>query len=103
MGLPDSAAAPGHGRDVPKDAPDAPKGQKDLDSAPLERALRAWVDGEVRFDAGSRGADSTDGSNYRRVLVLGYPDICAAADDVPRLLEHSGAASPRTSSATSRT
>jgi FAD/FMN-containing dehydrogenase len=33
----------------------------------LEAALRAEVDGEVRFDAGSRGAYATDGSNYRQV------------------------------------
>ncbi|MBC2904734.1 FAD-binding and (Fe-S)-binding domain-containing protein [Streptomyces cupreus] len=34
-----------------------------------EAALRRRVDGEVRFDAGSRGAYSTDGSNYRQVPV----------------------------------
>ncbi|MCF3124367.1 FAD-binding oxidoreductase [Streptomyces arenae] len=33
----------------------------------LEAALRDEVGGEVRFDAGSRGAYSTDGSNYRQV------------------------------------
>ena len=33
----------------------------------LERDLRAAVDGEVRFDPGSRGAYSTDSSNYRQV------------------------------------
>ncbi|MEU8437646.1 FAD-linked oxidase C-terminal domain-containing protein [Streptomyces sp. NPDC029216] len=38
-----------------------------VDLAGLERALRAEVDGEVRFDAGSRGAYSTDASNYRQV------------------------------------
>nr|WP_318216622.1 FAD-linked oxidase C-terminal domain-containing protein [Streptomyces sp. SCL15-6] len=35
----------------------------------LEAALRAAVDGEVRFDAGSRGAYATDGSNYRQVPI----------------------------------
>ncbi|MFI5683281.1 FAD-binding and (Fe-S)-binding domain-containing protein [Streptomyces sp. NPDC051636] len=35
----------------------------------LEAALRAEVDGEVRFDAGSRGAYATDGSNYRQVPI----------------------------------
>ncbi|MFE3215673.1 FAD-binding and (Fe-S)-binding domain-containing protein [Streptomyces antimycoticus] len=35
----------------------------------LEKALRESVDGEVRFDAGSRGAYSTDGSNYRQVPI----------------------------------
>jgi FAD/FMN-containing dehydrogenase/Fe-S oxidoreductase len=33
----------------------------------LEAALRAEADAEVRFDAGSRGAYATDGSNYRQV------------------------------------
>lgn len=33
----------------------------------LEADLAAAVDGEVRFDAGSRGAYSTDSSNYRQV------------------------------------
>src|SRR3954452_24209484 len=37
------------------------------DLAGLEAALRAGVEGEVRFDAGSRGAYATDGSNYRQV------------------------------------
>ncbi|MFI0228538.1 FAD-binding and (Fe-S)-binding domain-containing protein [Streptomyces sp. NPDC017086] len=36
------------------------------DSSGLEAALHAEVDGEVRFDAGSRGAYATDGSNYRQ-------------------------------------
>ena len=35
----------------------------------LERTLRERVDGEVRFDAGSRGAYSTDASNYRQVPI----------------------------------
>lgn len=37
------------------------------DLTALERALRDRVDGEVRFDSGSRGAYVTDGSNYRQV------------------------------------
>ncbi|GGV14730.1 dimethylmenaquinone methyltransferase [Streptomyces filipinensis] len=37
------------------------------DMSGLESALCAEVDGEVRFDAGSRGAYATDGSNYRQV------------------------------------
>src|SRR5579875_543907 len=40
-----------------------------VDPGPLETALRAAVDGEVRFDAGSRGAYSTDASNYRQVPI----------------------------------
>jgi FAD/FMN-containing dehydrogenase len=35
----------------------------------LEEALRDRVDGEVRFDAGSRGAYSTDASNFRQVPI----------------------------------
>ncbi|MFJ7021453.1 FAD-binding and (Fe-S)-binding domain-containing protein [Streptomyces sp. NPDC101117] len=35
----------------------------------LERELRERVDGEVRFDAGTRAAYSTDGSNYRQVPI----------------------------------
>jgi FAD/FMN-containing dehydrogenase/Fe-S oxidoreductase len=38
-----------------------------VDVVELEAALREAVDGEVRFDAGSRGAYATDGSNYRQV------------------------------------
>jgi FAD/FMN-containing dehydrogenase/Fe-S oxidoreductase len=37
--------------------------------ASLERDLRQRVDGEVRFDPGSRGAYSTDASNYRQVPI----------------------------------
>ena len=40
-----------------------------LDVAGLEAALRDQVDAEVRFDAGSRGAYATDGSNYRQVPI----------------------------------
>ncbi len=35
----------------------------------LERDLRGRVDGEVRFDAGTRAAYSTDASNFRQVPV----------------------------------
>ncbi len=37
------------------------------DLSRLKRDLRAEVDGEVRFDAGTRGAYSTDASNFRQV------------------------------------
>ncbi|PKV83708.1 FAD-binding and (Fe-S)-binding domain-containing protein [Streptomyces sp. TLI_146] len=37
--------------------------------SPLERALRDRVDGEVRFDPGSRAAYATDASNYRQVPI----------------------------------
>jgi len=39
------------------------------DGSALEAALRANVEGEVRFDAGSRAAYSTDASNYREVPI----------------------------------
>src|SRR6201995_2540971 len=41
-------------------------GPPPADAGALERDLRRRVDGEVRFDAGSRGAYSTDASNYRQ-------------------------------------
>jgi FAD/FMN-containing dehydrogenase len=40
-----------------------------VDAGALERDLRQQVDGEVRSDAGSRGAYSTDASNYRQVPI----------------------------------
>ncbi|MFI1164651.1 FAD-binding and (Fe-S)-binding domain-containing protein [Streptomyces sp. NPDC020801] len=40
-----------------------------VDVPGLEAALREAVDAEVRFDAGSRGAYVTDGSNYRQVPI----------------------------------
>ncbi|MFB8758831.1 FAD-binding and (Fe-S)-binding domain-containing protein [Streptomyces nigra] len=43
--------------------------QPETDVHALERELSERVDGEVRFDAGSRAAYSTDGSNYRQVPI----------------------------------
>jgi FAD/FMN-containing dehydrogenase len=40
-----------------------------VDVVALERDLRAAVDGEIRFDAGSRGAYSTDASNFRQIPI----------------------------------
>ena len=40
-----------------------------VDVAALERDLAAAVDGEVRFDAGSRAAYSTDASNFRQIPI----------------------------------
>ncbi|MFI1179726.1 FAD-binding and (Fe-S)-binding domain-containing protein [Streptomyces sp. NPDC020799] len=55
-----------------------------VDTAALEAALRRRVDGEVRFDPGSRGAYVTDGSNYRQVpLGVVVPhDVEAGAETV---------------------
>ncbi|MGH3906578.1 MAG: hypothetical protein ACRDTE_20715 [Pseudonocardiaceae bacterium] len=41
----------------------------DLDFHALECELTARVHGEVRFDAGTRGAYVTDASNYRQVPI----------------------------------
>jgi FAD/FMN-containing dehydrogenase/Fe-S oxidoreductase len=56
----------------------------------LEHDLRRRVDGEVRFDAGSRGAYSTDASNYRQVPVgVVVPrTVEAAAETVAVCAEH---------------
>src|SRR3954469_145106 len=43
--------------------------QPNLDVTSLERALRRHVEGEVRFDRGSRALYATDGSNYRQVPI----------------------------------
>ena len=47
--------------------PPSPSSQPD--AAALERALRARVAGEVRFDRGTRAAYSADASNYRQVPI----------------------------------
>ena len=39
------------------------------DAVTLERELRATIEGEVRFDRGSRAAYSMDASNYRQIPV----------------------------------
>lgn len=54
------------------------------DVAELQAALSRDVRGEVRFDAGSRGAYATDGSNYRQVPigVVVPRDIEAGAEAV---------------------
>lgn len=60
----------------------------DVDVGALERDLAAAVDGEVRFDPGSRGAYSTDASNYRQtpigVVVPRSVDAAVAAVEVCR-------------------
>ncbi|SDY32611.1 FAD/FMN-containing dehydrogenase [Modestobacter sp. DSM 44400] len=61
-----------------------------VDVSALERDLAARVDGEVRFDAGSRGAYSTDASNYRQVPigVVVPRTVEAAAEAVAVCREH---------------
>jgi FAD/FMN-containing dehydrogenase/Fe-S oxidoreductase len=58
--------------------------------AALERDLRDRVDGEVRFDAGTRAAYSTDASNFRQVPigVVVPRSVEAAVDAVAVCREH---------------
>ncbi|MFE2266323.1 FAD-binding and (Fe-S)-binding domain-containing protein [Streptomyces griseosporeus] len=60
----------------------------DVDASALAAALRERVDGEVRFDAGSRAAYSTDASNFRQtpigVVVPRTPEAAAEAVAVAR-------------------
>ncbi len=56
----------------------------------LERALRERVDGEVRFDTGTRATYSTDSSNFRQVpigVVVPYT-VEAAAEAVAVCRDH---------------
>ncbi|PZH20788.1 FAD-binding oxidoreductase [Streptomyces sp. NTH33] len=63
-----------------------------VDVAGLEAALRETVDGEVRFDAGSRGAYVTDGSNYRQVPIgVVVPRTVEAGADAVRVCARFGA------------
>jgi FAD/FMN-containing dehydrogenase/Fe-S oxidoreductase len=57
----------------------------DVDVVSLARALKYRIEGEVRFDEGSRALYATDASNYRQVpLGVVVPrtaeDVCAAID-----------------------
>ena len=40
-----------------------------VDASGLEQELRRRLQGEVRFDAGSRAAYTVDGSNYRQAPI----------------------------------
>jgi FAD/FMN-containing dehydrogenase/Fe-S oxidoreductase len=60
--------------------PEARESSAGVDVRALEDALRRTVRGEVRFDAGSRAAYSTDGSNYRQVPIGVV--VPATTDDV---------------------
>ena len=61
-----------------------------VDAAALAAALAARVDGEVRFDAGSRGAYATDASNFRQVPigVVVPRSVDAAVETVAVCREH---------------
>ncbi|MFD7711420.1 FAD-binding and (Fe-S)-binding domain-containing protein [Streptomyces sp. NPDC059786] len=67
-----------------------PSAQVDADA--LERELGARVDGEVRFDAGTRAAYSTDGSNYRQVPIgVVVPRTVEAAAEAVAVCREQGA------------
>jgi FAD/FMN-containing dehydrogenase/Fe-S oxidoreductase len=61
-----------------------------LDPDALERALKDRVDGEVRFDDGTRAAYSTDASNFRQVPigVVVPREVDAAAAAIAVCREH---------------
>ena len=44
-------------------------GWRYVDEVELAAQLRAGIEGDVRFDAGSRALYATDGSNYRQVPI----------------------------------
>ena len=56
-------------RPVPQPLPGGQGGNVPVDSRGLERDLRHALEGEVRFDDGSRALYATDASNYRQVPI----------------------------------
>ena len=63
-----------------------------IDVNGLQRALRDGVDGEVRFDPGTRGAYSTDASNFRQVPIgVVIPRNVEAAVAAVAICHHFGA------------
>ncbi|WP_340373885.1 FAD-linked oxidase C-terminal domain-containing protein [Streptomyces sp. SS7] len=64
----------------------------DVDVAALTAALAEEADAEVRFDAGSRGAYATDGSNYRQLPIgVVVPRTVEAAAEAVRVCARFGA------------
>ncbi len=68
-----TSVARGRVREVPAKAspalPGPPRGSTATDVAALKRALRAAVQGEVRFDPGTLAMYGNDASNYRHVPI----------------------------------
>jgi hypothetical protein len=64
------------------------KAARKVDVRGLQADLRAKVDGEVRFDRGTRALYATDGSNYRQapigVVIPRHRDAVIAAVEVCR-------------------
>src|SRR5215831_1769316 len=54
----------------------------------LARDLRAAIEGEVRFDGGSRGLYATDASNYRQVPIGVV--VPRSVEDVQRTIDLCG-------------
>ena len=75
----------------------APEGVRQIDLKALERALAAAVEGEVRFDPGTRAIYSHDSSNYRQpplgVVIPKHADDVVAA--VRACHEHGAPVLPR--------
>jgi FAD/FMN-containing dehydrogenase/Fe-S oxidoreductase len=66
--------------------------EESVDVRALESDLTTRVDGEVRFDAGSRGTYSTDASNYRQVpLGVVVPRTVEAAVEAIAVCREHGA------------
>lgn len=85
-------------------ADDARTAVAGTDAEGLAAALRSRIDGEVRFDDGSRALYATDGSNYRQVPigvviprniddVVATVETCRSFGD-PLLPAEAGRASP---------
>lgn len=82
----DAPTRRGPGAGLPGSAPDQ------VDVAALARALTEAVDGEVRFDAGTRATYSTDSSNYRQVPIgVVLPRTVDAAVDAIAVCRRFGA------------
>ena len=58
--------------------------EPDVDAAALQSELERSIQGEVRFDAGSRALYSTDASNYRQVPIGVV--VPKSADDIVRTI-----------------
>ncbi|MFC7343897.1 FAD-binding oxidoreductase [Saccharopolyspora griseoalba] len=69
-----------------------PPGAAGVDVEALQRDLLVTVDGEVRFDAGTRGAYATDASNYRQVPIgVVAPHTVDAGAEAVRVCHEHGA------------
>ncbi|KUO09702.1 FAD-binding and (Fe-S)-binding domain-containing protein [Streptomyces sp. DSM 15324] len=72
--------------------PPPPGTSADVDVAALTAALAEETDAEVRFDAGSRGAYATDGSNYRQLPIgVVVPRTVEGAAEAVRVCARFGA------------